>query len=155
MTGDIVRRDAAGDFWYVDRSSHLIRGPHGWIASRQIEDALYGLAGLDLAVVYGLARATLPPELLATLPSPGPEQVVIATLVVARPEDFDARALDTLVARLRPEQRPSFVCLRSELALTDGYRPLKTPLELAGLDAADPQLLIWELDHLAYRRSQT
>src|SRR5690606_20545276 len=43
VTGDILRRDADGDYWYVDRTTHLIRGPHGWIAARQIEDVLYQL----------------------------------------------------------------------------------------------------------------
>ena len=73
-TGDLVRRDADGDYWYVDRISHLIRGPHGWVSPREIEDVLYGIASIEYAVVYGLARASLPEPLLELL-SPGASDV--------------------------------------------------------------------------------
>ncbi len=135
VTGDLVRRDGDGDFWYVDRTSHLIQGPHGWVASRGIEDALY--AGLNsrvkMVVVYALERETLPEVLRDGLP----ESVVVATLVLADSDGFDSRPLSRQVARLRPEQRPRFVRLRSAVALTDGYRPLKTPLRAEGLDPED------------------
>ena len=152
VTGDIVRRDAAGDFWYVDRSSHLIRGPHGWIASRQIEDSLYELSGLALAVVHGLARGRVSEELLARLSSPEREELVVATLVPAPGVSLDLDALSEFVSRLRPEQQPSLVQLREQVDLTDGFRPLKTPLELAGIDPADPDLLVW--DGTRYARVQ-
>ena len=151
VTGDIVRRDQGGEFWYVDRASHLIRGPHGWVASRQIEDALYELPGLELAVVYGLARSRVPEPLVEYATGTGAD-VVVATLVVRSPSEFDPARLSALVAELRPEQRPHFVCLRREVALTDGFRPLKTPLELAGLDPDDPQLLRWHPEGLRYDR---
>jgi putative long chain acyl-CoA synthase len=149
VTGDIVRRDAVGDFWYVDRSSHLIRGPHGWIASRQVEDALYEVPGLDFVVVYGLARARLEPELREHL-NAGPIEVVVATVIVGSPARFDPGPLAARVAQLRPEQRPSLVMLRTELALTDGFRPLKTPLVAAGVDTSDPGLLVWDPERICY-----
>lgn len=148
VTGDIVRRDADGDFWYVDRSSHLLRGPHGWIASRELEDRLYELDGIELAVVWGLAPERLEARLRARVSEHG--DVVVATLVVREPGRFDAQALAGRVALLRPEQRPSFVCLRTEVALTDGFRPLKSPLVRAGLDAADPWLLVWDAEAMQY-----
>ncbi|WP_106393794.1 AMP-binding protein [Enhygromyxa salina] len=152
VTGDIVRRDAEGDFWYVDRTSHLIRGPHGWVASRQIEDALYEVPGLELVVVYGLARARLDPALLARVSAQGSAELVVATVVVSEPARFDADPLAARVAKLRPEQRPSFVRLRTTVALTDGFRPLKTPLVSAGLDLDDPALLVWDPEQARYRR---
>lgn len=149
VTGDIVRRDAAGDFWYVDRSSHLIRGPHGWIASRQIEDALYEVPGLDYVVVYGLEGARLEANLRELVDSASTE-VVVATLIVPEPARFEPGPLAARVAQLRPEQRPSFVMLRTKVELTDGFRPLKTPLVAAGIDPGQPGLLVWEAERGCY-----
>jgi putative long chain acyl-CoA synthase len=138
-TGDILRRDADGDYWYVDRISHLIRGPHGWVSPREIEDVLYGIASIEYAVVYGLAREGV--------------DLVVATLVVRDPDDFDLRPVAARVAGLRPEQRPSFVRLRREVPLTDGFRPVKTPLIQAGVDTDDPWLWIWDAASASYRRA--
>jgi putative long chain acyl-CoA synthase len=151
-TNDIVRRDADGDFWYVDRTQHLLRGPHGWVASREIEDHLYTLAGLEYAVVIGLTLERVPARLRERVGSASAD-VVVAILVVREPGRFDPRSLSACVAELRPEQRPSFVCLRTEVALTDGFRPLKAPLVAAGLDPDDPHLLVWEPEQLGYRRA--
>ena len=145
LTGDLLRRDADGDYWYVDRTSHLIRGPHGWVSPRQIEDALYEVAGIELAVVYGLARAQVPAAMAERLISSG-DGLVVATLVVRDPDRFEPDAVAARVAELRPEQRPACIRLRREVALTDGFRPLKTPLVDEGLDPADPWLWIAEPD---------
>lgn len=160
-TGDILRRDADGDYWYVDRASRLIRGPHGWISPREIEDALYGITGIEYAVVYGLARTSLSDPLAERLPAGGPEAVV-ATLVVRDPQRFDLRLVATRVAELRPEQRPGYLRLRSnqpgmgpgvnEVPLTDGFRPLEAPLIAAGVDSEDPHLWIWEPASSSYQR---
>jgi putative long chain acyl-CoA synthase len=149
VTGDIVRRDADGDIWYVDRTNHLIRGPHGWIASRQIEDALYALGGATLVVVYGLDPDTVHASLR---PAGGLEgrQVVVATLVVPEPERFDPGPISALVAELRPEQRPTLLRLRESLAMTDGFRPLKTPLRAEGVDPEDPLTLRWDPNSSRY-----
>ncbi|PRQ06235.1 Long-chain-fatty-acid--CoA ligase FadD17 [Enhygromyxa salina] len=153
VTGDIVRCDSDGDYWYVDRSSHLIRGPHGWIASRQIEDALFELPGLDFVVVFGLDRARVEPSLRERigLDDLGTTQVVVAVVIVSEPETFDPARLSQRVATLRPEQRPSLVILRTRVPLTDGFRPLKTPLVAAGVDASDPALLIWDAAQSRYQ----
>ncbi|WP_172302794.1 alpha/beta fold hydrolase [Pseudenhygromyxa sp. WMMC2535] len=143
VTGDIVRRDSEGDIWYVDRGNHLIAGPHGWVSSREIEDALYAVAGVSLAVVHGRRREDLPPalgELLVASGGSGGERV-LAALVVG--EGFERSALNRLVAELRPEQRPALVMVRDAVALTDGFRPLKTPLRQAAVDPEDPRALRW------------
>jgi putative long chain acyl-CoA synthase len=154
LTGDLVRRDADGDFWLVDRKQHLLQGPHGWVASREIEDQLYTLAGLEYAVVIGLAPERIPPALRAAITS-SVADVVVAILVVRAPERFDPRPLSACVAELRPEQRPSFVCLRTSITLTDGFRPLKAPLVAAGVDPNDPWLLIWDPERHGYRAASS
>jgi putative long chain acyl-CoA synthase len=152
-TGDILRRDADGDYWYVDRIAHLIRGPHGWISPHEIEEALYAIPSIELAVVYGLARETLPPALAEPLP-PGAPDVVVASLVVREADLFDLRPVAAKLAELRPEQRPSFIRLCREVPLTDGFRPLKTPLIAAGLVADEPGLWVWDPGSSSYRRAR-
>jgi putative long chain acyl-CoA synthase len=154
VTGDIVRCDGDGDYWYVDRTQHLLRGPHGWVASREIEDHLYTLAGLDYAVIVGLTPERLAPRLRERIASASAD-VVVAILVVREPDRFDPRPLSARVAELRPEQRPSFVCLKTSLALTDGFRPLKAPLVAAGVDPDDPHLFVWDPERLGYRSAKT
>lgn len=143
VTGDIVRRDAEGDFWYVDRTSHLIPGPHGWVASRQIEDALYEALGMSvkMIVVHGLDRGLVPETV--ELAHNGGEQIVVANLLVEDPAGFSTRTLDRCVAELRPEQRPLFVRLRTKIALSDGYRPLKSPLKREAVDPDAATTLRW------------
>ncbi len=130
VTRDIVRRDAAGDYWFVDRTSQLIRGPHGWISARAIEDVLYTVPGVELVVVYGLGHgpsATEPPTLVATLVG-NPDRVWLANAV----------------AGLRLEQRPRFIRLRAQLAMTAGFRPLDVGLASEGVDPGDPDTLHWD-----------
>src|SRR5690606_38525539 len=107
-TGDILRRDGEGDYWYVDRTAHLIRGPHGWVSPREIEDLLYELPSIELAVVYGVARDKLPAALADPLP-PGAPDLVVATLVLRDPDHVNLQPVAARVATLRPEQRPVFV----------------------------------------------
>lgn len=128
VSHDIVRRDAAGDHWYVDRTSQLIRGPHGWISARAIEDALYSVPGVQVAVVYGLEAEA------------GAPAVIVATIV----GEPDREWLASRVAGLRLEQRPRFVRLRERIPMTAGFRPLVAPLAREGIDPGDPDTLHWD-----------
>ncbi len=53
-SGDLVRRDEDGDYWFVDRLADVIRTAFGLVPSRLIEDALYELPEVALAAVYGV-----------------------------------------------------------------------------------------------------
>ena len=68
----------------------------------------------------------------------------MATLVVGAGRELDVAGLTAIVTRLRPEQRPGLVRLRDAVAMTDGFRPLNTSLELEGIEAGDRRLLIWD-----------
>ncbi len=54
-TGDLARRDRDGDYWFVDRLADVLRTAVGPVPSRPIEDTLYELPEVALAVVYGIA----------------------------------------------------------------------------------------------------
>src|SRR6185437_5359271 len=54
LTGDLARRDEDGDYWFVDRISDVIRTEGGPVPSRPIEDALYEVPEVALAVAFGV-----------------------------------------------------------------------------------------------------
>src|SRR6185312_12243554 len=49
-TGDLVKRDDGGDYWFVDRLADVIHTAGGPVPSRPIEDTLYTLPEITLAV---------------------------------------------------------------------------------------------------------
>ncbi len=117
VTSDLLRRDEDGDYWFVDRLRDLVRTAEGPIPTRPIEDALYDLPGVALAIAYGLALpgATFEIPVAAVVPKPG------------EPLDLDA---------LRPgAARPRFVRVVDRIPMTDGYRLLKSPLRAQGIAA--------------------
>ncbi|MEB2310437.1 MAG: alpha/beta fold hydrolase [Sorangiineae bacterium] len=115
VTKDFLRRDADGDYWFVDRLRDLIRAARGVMPTRPLEEALHELPAVALAIAYGVR-----------LPGAHHEEPVAA--VVLRPGarlDLDA---------LRPERaRPSFVRVVERIPMTDGYRLLKAPLRDQGI----------------------
>jgi putative long chain acyl-CoA synthase len=117
VTGDLMRRDADGDHWLVDRLSELIVTEMGPVASRAIEDALYTVDAVALCAVYGV------PE--------GAHQVPVAAIVLRDGRDIDARAL---VAALRGAPTvavlPRYLRHVERIPLTDGYRPIKDALRV-------------------------
>ncbi len=126
VTGDVLRRDADGDYWFVDRLADTVRTPGGPVFTREVEDVLYRLRDVKVVAVYG----AVPPE--------GGEPVVTAA-VVPREEPFDAERFAEYVRdKLEPHQRPRYVRLVGEIAVSDGYRPLKRPLRDVGIPPDRP-----------------
>jgi putative long chain acyl-CoA synthase len=127
VTGDLLRRDADGDCWFVDRLRDVVRTARGPVPSRPIEDALYELPEVLLAAAYGA-------------PLDGAREVPVAS-VVLRP----GTALDVarLVAALGADARPRFIRLVDSLPLNDGYRPLKALLREAGIGSG-PRALAYD-----------
>jgi putative long chain acyl-CoA synthase len=127
VTGDLMRVDAEGDYWFVDRLTDTIRTAHGPVFTQRVEDALYLDPQVRMVSVYGVH----PPE--------AEHEVVVAAIV---PRDrLDVRRLETLATeRLEPREVPSFVRVVTEIPLTDGYRPLKRTLAARGLEPGDDEL---------------
>ncbi len=114
VTGDAMRQDADGDFWFVDRLPDLVRSPDGPISTRKIEDAMYHVAGVRLAAAYG-AR-----------PTGGEAQVPVVSVTLAPDAHLDPDDLAaSLRARLAVFELPREVRIVDAIAMTDGYRPLK------------------------------
>jgi putative long chain acyl-CoA synthase len=117
VTGDVLRVDSEGDYWFVDREIDMVRTAHGAVSSVHIEDVLYQLPELAQVVAYGVR-----------LPGDSHESPVVNVIV------RDGYALDLTelaaqaAARLDAHVRPRFVLVVSEIPLSAGYRALKQEL---------------------------
>lgn len=122
VTGDLVRQDADGDYWFVDRMKDVIRTAAGPVFSRAIEDTLYRRADIAMVAVHGLA---------------GEEDEPVVATIVPRGDRLDLPRLADLVdEKLEPRARPRYLCVVDAIPMTDGYRPLKRALRERGLSDA-------------------
>ncbi len=137
-TGDLLRQDDEGDYWFVDRIADVLvvdgepRFPH------VIEDALLRVPAIRAAAVVSLAE----------------EGVPLAAMVIGRPPSELALFSRELASVLPGAERPALLRWVDALPLTDGYRARKTAVRealrgLARARAADDHTL-W-LDGERYR----
>ncbi len=118
-TGDLMRQDADGDYWFVDRVADVVHTPAGPVFTRQVEDILYRRPDVKMVAAYGLEHEGA--------------EIVVAT-VVPRDTSVDlGRFADLAQEKLAPHERPRFVRIASAIPMTDGYRPLKRALIDEGL----------------------
>ncbi len=118
-TGDIMRQDADGDFFFVDRIADVVRTTDGPVFTRHVEDTLYRRADIKMLAVYGVKTEG--------------SELVTATLV-PRTDAIDLEAFSALVLeKLEPRDRPRYVRIADAIPMTDGYRPLKRALSDLGL----------------------
>jgi putative long chain acyl-CoA synthase len=136
VTGDLLRVDADGDFWFVDRHGEMIRTATGWVASQKIEDALYASGSVARCVAFGLAEGNV--------------EVPVAAFVLGAGSRLDLAAISDAVAALPENARPVFVRRVDDIPMTDGYRPLKRPAKDLGFDRG-PDVYAWDAAHKRYR----
>ncbi len=142
ITGDVLRMDTGGTYWFVDRAAEMMRTEEGPASSVQIEDVLYELPEIKHALVYGVKHGSEKHE------------VPVATVVVREGYVLDAATLAWHVGkRLDRNLRPRFVCMRDEISMSVGFRPLKKPLRDAGVDEHDPRTLRYDLENHRYEAS--
>lgn len=115
ITWDVLRRDADGDFWFVDRASRMLETKEGIIATRTIEDALYDFPALRHTVVFGVEQ----------------DGIDRPVAVVATHDDqaLNLQAWNRFAADLKPSERPAWVKRVERIPMTDGFRPDKAALE--------------------------
>ena len=119
VTGDVLRQDEGGDYWFVDRLADVVRTAGGAVFTRRVEDTIYRRSDVRMAAAYGLEVE-------------GESALVLA--VVPRDRAIDLVALASLVhEKLEPVERPRYVRIVSDVPLTAGYRPLKRALVEQGL----------------------
>jgi putative long chain acyl-CoA synthase len=132
-TNDLAQRDADGDYWFVDRVADVIHAASGPLASRALEDTLYQLDAVALAVAYGVT------DDVTELPA--------AAVVLREGAALDPAALaEVLSARHPGDAWPRIVRLVPSIPMTEGFRPLKSGLKKGGLrDFTGPFLALSEL----------
>ncbi|MBW1874985.1 MAG: alpha/beta fold hydrolase [Deltaproteobacteria bacterium] len=136
ITWDVLRHDGDGDFWFVDRVSRMLRTAAGIVATRSIEDALYGFPALRHTVVYGVERDGV--------------DVPVAVVVTHGNRGLDLEAWNEFAAELDPGERPGWVKRVERIPMTDGFRPDKAALESDPLDAG-AELFTYDEETKEYR----
>ncbi|MBT3223554.1 MAG: AMP-binding protein, partial [Proteobacteria bacterium] len=116
VTGDVLRRDEDGDYWFVDRLANMINTGHSVVSTRRIENCLYEMPYVQLVAVIGAHL-------------PGQSQQAPVAFVVSL-QTLDEDALSTQLASLAPHERPHLVRRVDNIAMTEGFRPLKSLLRL-------------------------
>jgi fatty-acyl-CoA synthase len=120
-TGDLMRRDEKGYFYFVDRLGDTFRWKGENVSTTEVADAIAAYPGVIEAVVYGVAI-------------PGTEgRAGMAAVVVS--EDFSLAAFRHYLGERLPEYaRPLFVRIRSEIEKTATFKPKKHDLSREGYD---------------------
>jgi putative long chain acyl-CoA synthase len=136
ITWDVLQRDGDGDFWFVDRVSRMLQTAAGVVATRTIEDALYGFPALRHTVVYGVEYE-------------GGDRAV-AVVVTDGNQGLNLQAWNEFATRLDPSERPSWVKRVERMPMTDGFRPDKAALEGDPLDAG-AELFVYDEKTTLYR----
>ena len=130
-TGDLMRRDAQGYFYFVDRIGDTFRWKGENVATTEVAEALARSEGVAEACVYGVAV-------------PGADgRAGMAALTVGPGFDLERLHAD-LVERLPSYARPLFLRLTEELGHTETFKQKKAVLAEEGYDparAGDPLFL--------------
>ncbi|HEX4105999.1 MAG TPA: long-chain-acyl-CoA synthetase [Rhizomicrobium sp.] len=130
-TGDLMRRDEHGYFFFVDRIGDTFRWKGENVATSEVAEALTIVPGIKEVNVYGVAV-------------PGADgRAGMAALVVD--SKFDVAGLaKRLEGHLSPFARPCFLRLQPEIEVTGTFKQRKVELVAEGFDPrkiADP--LYW------------
>jgi fatty-acyl-CoA synthase len=122
-TGDLMRRDAHGYFYFVDRIGDTFRWKGENVSTGEVGEALAAAQGILEANVYGVAV-------------PGVDgRAGMAAMVVNG--DFNLDALPVhLKARLAPYARPIFLRLTPHIDVTGTFKQRKVDLVRDGFDPA-------------------
>jgi fatty-acyl-CoA synthase len=129
-TGDLMRKDAQGFFYFVDRIGDTFRWKGENVSTAEVAEAIARCPGVLDATVYGVAI-------------PGADgRAGMAALAVT--DVFDLAALHRhLDASLPAYARPVFLRVRTELETTATFKHRKDDLVRAGYDPAATQDAIY------------
>jgi fatty-acyl-CoA synthase len=122
-TGDLMRQDEQGFFYFVDRVGDTFRWKGENVSSAEVADAIAACPGVVTATVYGVAV------------SANDGRAGMAALVVE--SDFDLANLAVhLFTALPVYARPVFLRLQRSLSQTSTFKPQKAALIAESYDPA-------------------
>jgi fatty-acyl-CoA synthase len=120
-TGDLMRMDASGFYYFVDRIGDTFRWKGENVATSEVAAAIMAFSGITEANVYGVRV-------------PGAEGAAGMAAIVPNGE-LDIAALRAHLARRLPDYaRPKFLRVAKELAATSTFKHTKTDLQRDGFD---------------------
>jgi fatty-acyl-CoA synthase len=120
-TGDLMRKDEKGFFYFVDRIGDTFRWKGENVATSEVSEAICAFPGVRHTSVYGV-----------TVPA-AEGRAGMAALVAARPLDLRAFR-QHLKDRLPPYARPVFLRFRDDIEVTGTFKYSKTDLVNQGYD---------------------
>ena len=120
-TGDLMRRDARGFYYFVDRVGETFRWKGENVSTTEVVAALSACEGVLEGVVYGVEV-------------PGADGRAGMAALLVRPGFDLTRFRAEVVERLPDYARPVFVRLLGALEATGTFKPKKQELVTAGFD---------------------
>jgi fatty-acyl-CoA synthase len=140
-TGDLMRTDEQGYFYFVDRIGDTFRWKGENVATSEVSEAICGFDGVREANVYGVAI-------------PGTDgRAGMATIVADDHLDLAAFRAH-LVDRLPDYARPVFLRVRDDLEVTATFKHTKSALMRDGYDPAaiDDDIYFYDREQQAFVR---
>jgi fatty-acyl-CoA synthase len=120
-TGDLMRKDEKGFFYFVDRIGDTFRWKGENVATSEVSEVICAFPGVTHANVYGVAI-------------PNTEGRAGMAALVVEP-DLDLHTFRKhLITRLPPYARPVFLRVRDEIEVTGTFKYSKTELVRQGYD---------------------
>jgi fatty-acyl-CoA synthase len=122
-TGDLLKRDAQGYFYFVDRIGDTFRWKGENVSTQEVAESLASFPGVEMVNVYGVAV-------------PGADgRAGMAALVLGGSDEFDPRAFYAhAVTALPAYAMPVFVRLQREADVTGTFKLRKVELQEEGYD---------------------
>ena len=129
-TGDLLRRDANGYYFFIDRIGDTYRWKGENVSTTEVAETISQFPNVHEAIVYGVAV-------------PGTDgRAGMAALVVEDQAAFDLKGLRAFLSeKLPPYARPLFLRFRPALEITGTFKQKKVDLVSEGYDpgrTADP-----------------
>ena len=132
-TGDLMRKDRAGFFYFVDRIGDTFRWKGENVSTTEVEEVVSTCPGVSEAVVYGVAV-------------PGTDGRAGMAAIVTDSEFSTTKLVTHLAAKLPDYARPLFVRLCSRIAATGTFKPQKQALAREGFDPSAVTDLLYVFD---------
>ena len=129
-TGDLMRRDAAGYFYFIDRLGDTYRWKGENVSTMEVAAVIEACPGVTGAVVYGVS-----------LPR-ADGRTGMAAITIGTDFTMDALAAH-LSANLPDYAHPMFVRVCRGIETTGTFRPTKGPLVRAGLTLSPDAGALW------------
>ncbi|MBM3514657.1 MAG: long-chain-acyl-CoA synthetase [Alphaproteobacteria bacterium] len=122
-SGDLVRVDADGYVWFVDRVGDTFRWKSENVSTQEVETVLSAYPGLDMVNIYGVRV-------------PGVEgRAGMAALTLTSGASFDPAVFHAFASsRLAAYAVPVFVRLCANMDMTTTYKLRKLPMQRQGYD---------------------